>query len=218
MWDWVEENTLPEGGWGDVYNSIPEEVRIAALDGLLNGGDNLSAKDAVNASPMALALFLAQEQRGDINPFLTRMNALQGEIAGNQSPYIRSLTDPYDLETSSQRSALMSSLGQRGVLGSSFGNMDIGNFNHLRDSGRSGLVSQGLNSSIAMQTGLLGDQLEAVNKRNLGTNLLLGLGLDASGRMFNRGATETKTGPDKFGLSATDRLIGWGLDKVGDLF
>ena len=138
---------------------------------------------AFNASPFILAAIQANNQRGDIQPFIDQITSAGSQL--NPAAYAKSLTDPYDLATQQQRGALMQSLAERGVAGSSFGNMDLNNFDYTHGLGRADILNRGM----ATGAGLLGANAQAgagmVNSRNASTNALLGQGLAASGSLFS---------------------------------
>jgi hypothetical protein len=139
---------------------------------------------AFDSAPFLLSAYLANKQRNDINPYLDRINSLSDQFAGNQPAYLKSLTDPYDMATAQQGGALRTSLGNRGVMGSSFGDMGLDNFNYMRDVGRGNLLARGINEGVGAQSQLTDQAMKAINTRNMGTNALLGAGLNASARLF----------------------------------
>lgn len=157
----------------------------AGAGGTRSGGGSSLGDMAFNSTPFLLSAALANSQRNDINPYLDRLNSLSDRFAGNESPYLKSLTDPYDMSTNRGRGDLTMRLGDRGVLGSSFGNADLGNFDYMRDVGRGNLVSQAINQSVGAQSQLTDQAIKGVNTRNAGTNALLGAGLNASSRLFS---------------------------------
>jgi hypothetical protein len=65
----------------------------------------------------------------------------------------------------------------RGVRGSSFGNNDITNYDYMRSLGRGDLFNRANVATAGLEGNL-------INQRNTNRNLLLGAGLNASGRMF----------------------------------
>jgi hypothetical protein len=118
--------------------------------------------------------------------------------AKNQSPFDTSklesaysqvspdgLTGLYDIQTGQGRNALTSSLTSRGVMGSSFGNADIANYNTTRDIGRQNLLSSGANTQANIASQILNAQIkEREQKNNLYGRALLAL----SGGLMPRGA------------------------------
>ena len=157
---------LQKGG-GSIFNNFgPGSNGGGLLDGIAN--DPLGS--AFSATPFLLALTEANKQGKDIDQVL-------GEFRGQNSGYLQSILRPYDIDTSAKRTELLSSLGERGVAGSSFGNQQLGNFDYLRDVGRGDLSSRA-------QVATFAPTLDAITKRNTNRNMLLGAGLNASGRLF----------------------------------
>jgi hypothetical protein len=177
--------------------------RSAAAGGTGGGaGGGMGLGDmAFNSAPFLLAAYMANQQRNDINPYIDRLNSLNDRFAGNESPYIKSLTDPYDMSTAQQRGTLTMGLGNRGVLGSSFGDNALDNFGYMRDVGRGNLTAQAINQSVGAQSQLTDQAIKGVNVRNANTNALLGAGLNASAKLFSPQR-------DPFGLSEILRLTG----------
>ena len=66
----------------------------------------------------------------------------------------------------------------RGVRGSSFGDQSLSNYDYMRSLGRGDLASKA-GMAYASTAGNL------INARNTNRNLLLGAGLNASGRLFS---------------------------------
>lgn len=137
-----------------------------------------------SATPFLLALAEANRQRGDINQTIDRLRELEGSVAGNASPYMNAILNPYDKETVTGRAALLQDQGLRGVRGSSFGDQGLSSYDYARDLGRGDIASKALLGSTALQGNLIGSELDAITKRNTNRNLLLGAGLSASGRLF----------------------------------
>lgn len=103
----------------------------------------------------------------------SKLTDLYGQLQGNQSAYMNSLTNPYDQQTASGRGQLTQSLGQRGVLGSSFGAMDLANYDTTRDRGRADIVAQGMNNQIGQQANIAGALVNAQNQdRNFGLSAM----------------------------------------------
>lgn len=86
----------------------------------------------------------------------------------------------YDQNTQAGRRALEGSLASRGVLGSSFGNMDMTNFDTTRELGRNALVNQ----SAGVAGGLASNILDAQVKSRALKNDLYGRSLLALGNVF----------------------------------
>lgn len=135
------------------------------LDNILN--DPLGA--AFNASPFLLAANFANKQAGDLNGVLNSIN---------QDSYRKSVLDPYDLETGQGRAMMQQDQGLRGVAGSSFGDQSLNNYDYMRNLGRGDMASKANLSAAGIQGSL-------INARNTNTNMLLGAGLNASGRLFS---------------------------------
>lgn len=176
------------GYGGKLLNPLLAAAGRAGAGGSRPGGSGggMSMGDmAFNSTPFLLSAALANSQRNDINPYLDRLNSISDRFAGNESPYLKSLTDPYDMSTARGRGDLTMRLGDRGMTGSSFGNMDLGNFDYMRDVGRGNMVSQAINQSVGAQSQLTDQAIKGVNTRNAGTNALLGAGLNASARLFS---------------------------------
>ncbi len=152
----------------------------------------------MNAAPAALAIAMANSQRKDIDPFLAELSALSAQYRGNQPAYLKSLTDPYDLAAGQRRAAMLQDQGLRNVRGSSFGNQSIDNLDYMTGVGRGNILAQGINQGAQTQSGLIGQQIQAVNNRNLSSNALIGAGLGASARLFSPTPNPFS---DLFGLS-----------------
>jgi hypothetical protein len=135
------------------------------LGNILN--DPLGA--AFNATPFLLALNEANRQGGDLNNVIGKINT---------DSYRKAVLDPFDLETGQGRAAMLSDLGQRGVAGSSFGYQALNNYDYSRNLARSDMASKADLASAGLEGQL-------INQRNTNRNLLLGAGLNASGRLFS---------------------------------
>jgi hypothetical protein len=173
-----------------------ETAAPAALGGAVGGaasslfpsiGDILKgAKDylpsgntAAALAPIIAAIAYAKNQ----GPFDTsRLTSTYDQFQPDALAY------EFDQNTNAGRNALTSSLTNRGVMGSSFGNMDLTNFQTTRDLGRRSLVNQGL----AVRGGLANNILEAQVKERQLKNQLYGTSLLALGNVFggrnNQGA------------------------------
>lgn len=199
----VPTNLLSRLGDAALVQRLLGGGRSAAAGGTGGGaGGGMGLGDmAFNSAPFLLAAYMANQQRNDINPYIDRLNSLNDRFAGNESPYIKSLTDPYDMSTAQQRGSLTMGLGNRGVLGSSFGDNALDNFGYMRDVGRGNLTAQAINQSVGAQSQLTDQAIKGVNVRNANTNALLGAGLNASAKLFSPQR-------DPFGLSEILRLTG----------
>ena len=148
------------------------------LDGIMN--DPLGA--AFNATPFLLAMAEANRQEDQISPILNRTNSLVDQV--NPSAVRDAALAPYNRETASGLDRLTSSLQNRNVYGSSFGNADIANYKTTRDVGAGELGTKATLGSIGTQGALLDQVLRGTNVMNTNRNLILGAGLGASGRLF----------------------------------
>lgn len=164
----------------DLYNKLKSIPGLSSILGGAAGGkksagggilgnvlnDPLGA--AFNATPFLLAMNEANKQGGDLNNVIGKINS---------DSYRKSVLDPFDLETGQGRAAMQSDLGQRGVAGSSFGYQALNNFDYSRNLARSDMASKADLASAGLEGQL-------INQRNTNRNLLLGAGLNASGRLF----------------------------------
>ena len=177
----------PAGGglWGTLskYGSQAANGLRSLFGGNASGGGTSPVgfdfgQAAFNSTPFLLALAESDRQSDDIDDVLRKING---------PAYTNAVVNPYDLETGTGRTALMEDQQARGVRGSSFGQQSLNNYDYMRGLGRGDLVSRATMAPINME-------LNAINQRNLSRNLLLGAGLNASGRLF--------AGPeaDPFGL------------------
>jgi hypothetical protein len=138
-----------------------------------------SGNTAAALAPIIAAIAYAKNQ----GPFDTsRLTSTYDQFQPDALAY------EFDQNTNAGRNALTSSLTNRGVMGSSFGNMDLTNFQTTRDLGRRSLVNQGL----AVRGGLANNILEAQVKERQLKNQLYGTSLLALGNVFggrnNQGA------------------------------
>ena len=160
------------GGAGSQGQSIWDQITGNPMQALFN------------STPFLLALAEANKQGGDIKGTIGRMEGLYGQAGANQGPFLDAVIQPYRRQTVAGRDALMSSLGQRRVLGSSFGNQDLTSYDTSRSLGEGELAAKALTSSLGLQGDLAknigGFQTQAATNRNL----LLGAGLSASGKLF----------------------------------
>ena len=161
-------------------NGVANLLRQFGLDGnSLRGLGGLlpSADTAAALAPILAAITYAKNQ----GPFDTsRLESTYDTFDPN------ALTFEYDQNTARGRDALTSSLTQRNVMGSSFGNMDITNYNTSRDLGRRSIINQGLMARTDPAKAILDAQ---VKERAL-KNDLYGRSLLALGNVFggNNGA------------------------------
>lgn len=177
------------GGTSASLGGAGKSLGGSILDGIFGDGTSSTGMGglgtaAFNSLPFVLALQQANSQSGDVQPYIDKLNSLGDQFAGNQSAFIKSLTDPYDQSTATGRGQLQQSLGLRGVSGSSFGDQALNTYDFTRDTGRADLVGKATTTGVGAEGQLLGTALDAINKRNLNKNALLGAGLSASGRLF----------------------------------
>jgi hypothetical protein len=126
---------------------------------------------ALATAPVLAAINYAKNQ----SPFdLSRLEDTYNQFDPNALAY------EFDQNTARGRDALTSSLTNRGVMGSSFGNMDLTNFNTSRDLGRRSLVNQGL----AQRGNIAATMLDAKVKERGLKNDLYGRSLLALGNIF----------------------------------
>lgn len=163
--------------------------------GMLNSILSDPMGSAFNMTPFLLAMAEANNQKNDVRDITNRLNDLEGEAS---TANVQSMVlNPYDRQTALGRSELLSSLTNRGVMGSSFGNQDLTAFDTTRSLGRGDLATKALMGSIGTRGALLDQILQGTNKMHTNKNMLLGAGLNASGNLFR---PERK--PDPFGLQA----------------
>lgn len=154
---------------------------LSGLGDVLKGAKEYlpSGNTAAALAPIIAAIAYAKNQ----GPFDTsRLTSTYDQFEPDALAY------EFDQNTNAGRNALTSSLTNRGVMGSSFGNMDLTNFQTTRDLGRRSLVNQGL----AVRGGLANNILEAQVKERQLKNQLYGTSLLALGNVFggrnNQGA------------------------------
>src|SRR6185369_7539356 len=104
----------------------------------------------------------------------------------NGDAYSKSVLNPYDMDTGIGRQNMLQDQQLRGVRGSSFGDQSLTNYDYMRSLGRGDLFNRANLASAGLEGNL-------INQRNTNRNLLLGAGLNASGRMFSQQS-------DPFGL------------------
>jgi len=155
-------NLLPGGGDGINLNFGP------GGGGVFGGG---LFDTALATAPILAAINYAKNQ----GPFDTsRLTSTYDQFQPS------ALAFEYDQNTSRGREALTSSLTNRGVMGSSFGNMDMTNFNTTRDLGRQSLLNQG----FAARGDIAAKILDAQIKERALKNDLYGRSLLALGNVF----------------------------------
>jgi hypothetical protein len=155
-------------GAGDLLSGLG-----SGLGSLVGGGGDLASKAAASLPILAAINYAKNQGPFDTSRFESTYNEFQPE----------SLAYEYDQNTARGRDALTSSLSQRGVMGSSFGNNDITNFQTSRDLGRRSLVNQGL----AARANIAAPILDAEIKGRALKNDLYGRSLLALGNVFGGG-------------------------------
>jgi hypothetical protein len=154
-----------------------------------------SADTAAALAPILAAIAYARNQ----GPFDTsRLTSTYDQFQPD------ALAFEYDQNTARGRDALTSSLTNRGVMGSSFGNMDITNFQTSRDLGRRSLVNQGL----AARGGIANSIIDAEAKERALKNQLYGTSLLALGNVFGGRNQQTQQPQQQSSKSIFDRLFG----------
>jgi len=142
-------------------------------------GSGFSAGNVAALAPSLAAINFARNQRPDTSRLIDSFNQFDpnagaGAFAENRSRLVdtfnqfdpNTLTGQFDLNTAQAREGLTSSLSQRGVLGSSFGQSDLTNFGTTRDVGRQSLINQG----ILSRAGIAGNILGADTSRQAAVN------------------------------------------------
>jgi hypothetical protein len=145
------------------------------LSKLLPGGRDLFGSTLALAPSLA-AINYAKNQ----GPFdISKLDAAYSQVDPN------SLAREYDINTDLGRNDLVSSLTSRGVIGSSFGDQSLTNFNTSRDIGRKSLLTSGAATQANIASQILNAQIkEREQKNNLYGRALLAL----SGGLMPRGA------------------------------
>jgi hypothetical protein len=100
---------------------------------------------------------------------------LSNQVGNITDPYRGSVLKDYDMRTGQARGELLNSLQQRGVMGSSFGNMDLSNFDTANEAKR-GMLSgeiglQGINAQRGLAQDVLGGQSAARGFEQAGLGL-----------------------------------------------
>jgi hypothetical protein len=170
------------GLWSGIKGAASSIKDVGGLGGLKNlfapvdeGMNDLFGNDwgakAAGSIPILAAMDYAKSQ----SPFDTsRLESTYNQFDPSALAY------EYDQNTARGRDSLTSGLQSRGVMGSSFGNNDITNFQTSRDLGRRSLVNQGL----AARGGLASSILDAQVKERALKNDLYGRSLMALGNVL----------------------------------
>lgn len=182
----------------DVYNKLKAIPGIAALlgsvsgrtgskstgGGILNGVLSDPIGSAFNASPFLLAMAEANRQGNKTDPVLARLSGLADQAGSNEGGLLSSVTGPYNRQTMAGRDAMMSDQSLRGIRGSSFGDQGLTSYDTSRSQGLGELTGSTQAKSIGLQGGLLNQLLAGQTQAATSRNLLLGAGLNASGKLF----------------------------------
>lgn len=191
---------LASSGMGDVISETGGSGFPSFLPSLGNIFGSVgkllpSADTAAALAPILAAISYAKSQ----GPFDTsRLTSTYDQFQPE------ALAFEYDQNTARGRDALTSSLTNRGVMGSSFGNMDITNFQTSRDLGRRSLVNQGL----AARGGIANSIIDAEAKERALKNQLYGTSLLALGNVFGGRNQQTQQPQQQSSKSIFDRLFG----------
>lgn len=158
------------GGLLDTLSKYGSKLYSALFGGGSEGGAGgfSLGQAAFNSTPFLLALAEANRQGDDLDGVIRRING---------DAYSRSVLNPYDLDTGMGRTSLMEDQQSRGVRGSSFGQQSLNNYDYMRSLGRGDLFNRANIASAQLEGNL-------INTKNTNRNLLLGAGLNASGRLF----------------------------------
>jgi hypothetical protein len=171
---------LPSGGVNDILNqlkkvptSLLKGLGIVKPDGSLNlsslfGGSGNNVLNGIAAiAPSLAAISYARNQ----DPFdMSKLETAYSQVSPT------GLTGQFDYNTGLGRNQLVDSLTNRGVMGSSFGNMDLTNYNTQRDVGRNALLTGGASVQADIANKILqGQILQQKNKNDLYGNALLAL-------------------------------------------
>jgi hypothetical protein len=198
-----ETGAFDQFGWGNPDGS--SGAMDAMFGGAGAGGSGMSAADLLRGGSLARGLLGgAGDIMGGLGRFLPSAdNALamapilaaiayarnQGGFDTSRLEDTYNQFDPntvayeYDQNTVRGREGLNSSLTNRGVMGSSFGNNDITNFNTTRDMGRRSLINQGVLARADPAKSILDAQIkERAIKNNLYGQSLLAMGNVFGGR------------------------------------
>ena len=179
LWDWLTTTGAGGTGGGSGTGADPISRLLASL-GIGAGSPLSSGLDlAARLAPGYFALDYARNQPGFDS---SKLESLYGDVSNITNPLTSSLMSDYDLRSGERRKDLMTSLTNRGVMGSSFGNMDLSNFDITRDVGRGLLSGQTQLGGIGLQSGLARDILQSQVQERAIRNALYGRGFDIFGR------------------------------------
>lgn len=164
--------SLPSSLPSWLSNLIPSGDTISKIlfgSGGLTGGGGLFGDRGILGSTIAAAPALAAiNYAKNTSPFDTsRLENIYSQFDPNASAF------QYDVNTGLGRNKLSSDLSRRGVMGSSFGQADVSNYNLMRELGRGALIQQGL----GQQAGVANDIVNAQAKDRALKNQLYGSAL-----------------------------------------
>lgn len=182
----LSELGLPSlgGGLSDI-NSLLSNINLLRGGGTGNSLLDSASKDpnlAMRVLPGVMALGYAASQP-DLD--LSGLNAISGQLAGNQNAVIQAATDPLQRNIAAGYGDLLQSQALRGIRGSSFGDTDIANY--IADTGRA-LGNAGANAaqgSLGLQSDLATNIAQLQNQRQQLKNNLYGTAFDVLGRGLN---------------------------------
>ncbi len=161
-------NLLPKGlgGSGNANPSLLQS--LFGSGGLLgSGGIGGLLSSAASVAPSLAAINYARNLG---EPDTSQLQSALNSINPN------SLALPYDLATGTGRNTLTSSLTNRGVAGSSFGDQSLESYNTLRDLGRQNLLTGGATAQAGIANQILQAQTaQQKNKLDLYGRSLLAL-------------------------------------------
>lgn len=151
---------------GSLGSGIGDLLGSSSLGNLLGVGGALAALNYANNIP---------------GENTDNLQAIYNDATNNEMPYVNSLVDQVIGPTSQGYGNLVQGLGKRGVLGSSFANQQINNYNTDTAQKLSDIASSGLQSSLGLR-GTLAGLINNVNLTNqkLKTDLI-GRALGAAG-------------------------------------
>lgn len=192
--------TMSIPGYGDIYGSMPSILKnLPGLGSLFNSGSGLWSGNSgtgifgslfgnngltsiLDKGAASLPVLAAIDYARNQSPLDTsRLEGLYSQFNPN------ALASQYDQNTLLGRGALTDSLTNRGVMGSSFGDQSLTNFNTTRDLGRSTLLNQG----IGQQADIAKNIADMNFKSRQLKNQLYGSSLLALGNVFGGRSSPT---------------------------
>jgi len=175
--------SVPGSAAGSSLSQMLQQLGISpSLANLLAGSSGTSG-GLLGAGMSALPSYLAYNYASNLpQPNIGAYTDLYNK-AGDTS----GLLGTYDLNTGTGRSQLQSSLSSRGVLGSSFGDQALTNYNTQRDLGRGSLGYQGIGTQL---NALNGGNTTLLAQNKIKTDLL-GRALGGAGNALSTSTTPT---------------------------